>query len=439
MPKKSNQTYQKEDKRKVAELIRRGLEQTGITAQKAAENARISQSHLSRVLTAQKSLTKQKLLDIASVLNIEAPELLKAAGYESTHEEELRLFFQEPAPIDFVEVVTDPRFVNTAMLLWIFNHQPLRGIKCKLIPVNWNQIPNEVAKRDYAFGIFSRRNRGLKRSPGYKFWADLHLSKTYYLMARPGILSNSLNNLRDAEQFLNRLLVKCKSDFKLGKRNTPKPIVIVFNLNTLVRLQFENNPLMPWLSTENFSFIEISNPDAALNEFLEGRGDLIDLSLNQVIVAKNHGCHEVLSSNTYPLMVSIQSLICSPHLYEKNPEILSTASAIWFKTIRRMRDDDNFRADAAKEIPNLLREMNIYGHNIDEEMCLRFLPKRNGETMLVYADNSTQLIDEWQTVVENAFSLLSAGKEKAKIDFITKNLNYAFSSIPQQEIDFKIG
>jgi hypothetical protein len=308
-----------------------------------AESAGIHRTHLYRVLGESKSLGKEKLIGLADALGIARNDLLLAAGYESI-DPRIDLGSVTPRRLGGTRlgVVTDPRFVDSAIFFWIFSAQPLRGIgiDCELIRTDWERVPEEVSNRKNAIGFFNRRS--IPDFGGVRYYMDLCLYKGYALLARRDDVRKKITRIQDAREFLTGLVARKKKE---------KPTIVCMGADTVWSLR---TSLTPELSDQNFVVKPFGNADFALEKFAAGLGDLYVGGLPQRLRAcKEYNCIEILNSEINPLLFSMNSLIYSEQFAggdDAAQPLLSTISALWFRNISALKRDEDMRSQMFSEV-----------------------------------------------------------------------------------------
>ena len=197
-------------------------------------------------------------------------------------------------------------------------------------------------------------------------------------MARPGSLAGDLTTHADAEKFLKKLT---------AERRGSKPTIITIGGDTMWRLY---TPLTPVLRDGDFAFEPIPDADQALRTFLGGAGDLFLGGLPQRIAAQKKGCHAVLSFENNPLLFSLNSLIYSEALKDRQG-IVSAASGLWFKTITEAKRDPAYLGVVQKGCMELLRALQIDQHSLTEELIAEVLGSNRYE---IFPERPIDLSDE---------------------------------------------
>jgi len=363
------------ERRAVAKLIREALDRQQRSASSVAAAVGIHRSHLSKVLAAEKSLSEDKLLALADALNLPRDRILRAAGIAVTKKARVDLGAYIPirtkgAPA--LKVITDPRFFDSAPFTWIFSNQPFAslGIDCELTCVDWEAVPREIAKHANAIGFYNRRARtrvGEGRARDVRHWIDLCLYRGYAVMARPNAGAPVHPTRKEANEYIEKLIAEYAA-------RGQKPVVVYMAADTEWKLR---TPFNPAFTDQYLRFVREPDPDEALRGFLEGQGNLFIGGLPQRLAATAQGCTEIISIENNPLLFSINSLVYPELMLQaRNAKaILGLASSLWFETITRIREDQEFRATVCNEVPKLLDDLGVEGHHVSGSFLDRVLPR----------------------------------------------------------------
>jgi hypothetical protein len=269
----------------------------------------------------------------------------KSESFEAVSE-----FVSLPLPnrtgIHLLEVVTDHHFLDSAIFLWMFSHQPFRAagfdIECRLVSKDWAEVSGYVASKRSAIGFYNRRvtetlNTG---HPGY--WTDLCIYRGYALLAhRDSGVASRPGTLREAEENLDRIIRQCRQD-------RVQPTVVSFGADTIWRFG-------DYLKRHPFQLEQIPDADAALAEFLRRPHTLFVGGLPQRLVAEKYGCVSILDATLDPTLFSMNGLIYGDGFEGSGKSILQAASALWFETCTRLKSDLDFRKRAATSISAMLK------------------------------------------------------------------------------------
>ncbi len=343
--------------------------------------AGITRSHLANVLNGQKSLSPQKIRALAEVTGVPISELLDAAGYidsKSAIDEAVRASL----PMGTVTVVTDPKFLDSAIFLWLFKSNALTslGIEWEIRQVPWKGVPWLVQKTDMSLGFYNRKTatavtEGLVAAP--RFWADLAVYEGYALMARKDDATGLPNEPSIAEslEYLRRLLA-----------TNDRPVVLAIDKVTFTRFKTPLAKDLPW---ERFQVVTEFDADAALELFLNKHGDLFVGGLPQRFKAQHSGqCVPILSISNDPWLFSLNSLICSETMFRNGQGLMALITAVWFQVCRELRADAAFRTKMFGELTDMLaNELRVTDHSITEDLVhsvfkaedpsvLEFFPRR---------------------------------------------------------------
>jgi transcriptional regulator with XRE-family HTH domain len=422
MPRKSFSPQRNENRERLAKLVREALKTLNMPKGEVAKKAGITPSHLSHVLRKAKSLSKEKLLSLGDVLKIPRDQILSVAGFAASEESGIDLgnvTLVRSLGGPRMKVVTDPRFIDSAIFMWIFSTQPFReiGIEWDLANTDWGKVAPEVASQKYAVGFYNRKavvSRGTKPLYNVKYWTDLCLYKGYALLARPNDRERSGTLDLDRGRKYLRALIKRSKD--------RRPIIVSMGTEPVWRLM---TSLVPELIPKNFKVDTYANPDFALNQFLKEKvGDLYVGGLPQRLFAKEEGCVEVLSFENNPLLFSLNSLICSEEMVESQKPILSTISSLWFHTVGRMKREPNFRALVVRGIQSMLIDLKIDNHNLRKEYFDMLFSETDDENAYEsFPNHPSELLDEVMGIFPLAFERLKKIRVEAIVTAFLETLN----------------
>ena len=336
-----------------AQLVRRRLVELKKSQRSIAERAGIHPSHLSLFLSGRRSLGSEKLVALAGILGLKRSDLLQAAGQDQTAAASIAPDpVAELRSVPPIKVVTDPRFIDSAVFLWACSTQRSRKyVNFEFLPTDWDRVPKEVAYQQHAVGFCNRRFMLSAQEPlkalykGIHVWMDLCLYKGYAVLARKKDIDHC-HSLKAGKEYIDRL----------AKRESA-PTLLTVGGDTEWRVK--STPLVP--SLKKYKVIVVNDPDFALDAFVERRiaADLFVGGLPQRLRAKQ-SCTEVLNWDFDPFLCSVNSLICTDTLLEK-PMLLHWLVALWSAAITRLRSDSATRAQIASECRDLLRSLSLGG------------------------------------------------------------------------------
>ena len=344
-------------------------------------------------------LSKEKLLLLAEVLQVPRDKLLAAAGYSPSEDTAIglsRVLLGRCPAVRRLKVVTDPRFIDSAVFMWIFSTQPFSsiGVDCELFRTDWRSVPDGIAsEKEYAIGFFNRRvvEPGLQSI--LEYWTDLCIYKGYALLARPGTGPQTGMTLSHAKKYLETLC---------SEHGTP--VIITMGADTVWRL---TTPLTPILEKgkQRFKVKDYGNADLALRQFLEGEGHLFVGGLSQRLVARERGCIEILSFNNNPLLFSLNSLICTQKVVEEQKPLLAAVVSLWFETVAALQNDIEFCKRVARASIKLIESMGLRDHSLQEDFFTKVFMSEKGayESFPIHpADLMDQLRDILTRVVKTS-------------------------------------
>lgn len=348
MPRPKSLLRRYADGDRLRSLIRAGADGRGITMADAARQAGIDPAQLSKFLRVTKGIAKTKLTALASVLKVPVDDLLSAAGYAGTQANEFApalkgVLISESFQGRKLRVVSDARFFDSCLFLWLFYTQPFRevGIECELDFADWQNVPLRVATRDWSIGFY---NRAASETPGVpdfgvNYWADLAVYRGYSLLVskKHDTKGYDVKTLKGAVDFLKHL----------RKAAGPRPTIVTVGADMTWRLR--NNALIG-SALAGFEFELVPDADVALEQFLAGFGDLFVGGLPQRLAATKAKCVEVLSFDNNPLLFSLNSLIYSGDKKDQPPPaVLAAATSLWYQTIARAKAEPPYRAELVEQ------------------------------------------------------------------------------------------
>jgi transcriptional regulator with XRE-family HTH domain len=368
LPRVSAVTKNARNLKKLSELITAGVDASAMPLARVAELAGIHRSHLSYVLKGEKSLSRPKLLALCEILNISKEEILEAAGFASASNSELQSEEISAAGLPLLrsaggpplKVISDPRFFDSALFMWLLHTQPFRAanvqIDCELVQEKWAGIPVAVSRNERAIGFFHRRS--IPQHSGVaqyhiQYWADLTVYKGYVLFAR----KEDFQQLRPTGEKISDYEVAngFLGDLKQRRGGTLRIVAGVQDVEWRLR-----NPLTPELE-DNVDFIPYIDADHAVSQFQEGVGDLFVGGLPQNMKLRSEGFPEILNFNIDPYLFSLNSLICSGDMPDspQGRAILWTVTSLWFQTVAQLKRSPEALTNAAEGILQMLSTLKI--------------------------------------------------------------------------------
>jgi hypothetical protein len=281
-------------------------------------------------------------------------------------------------------VVSDVRFFDSCLFLWLFHTQPLRevGIECEIDFAEWPNVPLRVATRDWSIGFYNRVPADIP-TPGFapSYWTDLTLYRGYSLILsnRHSVGRHDVRGLTGALDVLRRL-----------KNKIAHPRVITIGADTTWR--FVQNALVRH-ELKDCDFVDVPDADVALEQFLAGDGDLFVGGLPQRFQALKHNCIELISADNNPLLFSLNSLIYSgPKREAPPPEVLAAAAGFWFRTIARAKQDENYRNEVVDQCVRMAKGADR-AQWLDPEQFRQLLDPATVSPYEVFPARPTDLLD----------------------------------------------
>jgi transcriptional regulator with XRE-family HTH domain len=364
-----------EHRAELGKLIESALARHGASARAIAARAGIGASHLSKVLKAQRSLRKAKLLILADLLGLDREKVLRLAGFGKPEQPRLdlgRVTLLRAMEKFSLNVVVTPRFYDAAVFMWMFSQQPLAevGVETQLRRADWANVPAELASYSYGVG-FHNQIPGLFRLAR---WSHLCLDKRYALIARG---TSSARN----KEALSILSEQAK---KRGKR-----LLLIASDQWTVDLLRQATGL-----AENLDVQIIPNPDVALESFRAGAGDLFIGGLPQRLALRRGEFKEVVvSGKEFPRLYSLNSLICSERMLAEKRPLLHAIDALWYDTCRRLYAEPEFRTLVFQEIHEILDRYGIERHSL-VQADFESLFTSAGLEFEIFAQTPAQLSEE---------------------------------------------
>jgi hypothetical protein len=315
-----------------------------------------------------------------------------------------------------LKVISDPRFIDSAIFMWLFTTQPFRavgiGLDCELVKTDWSRVPEEVASHDFAVGFYNRITQDEKPLARVRHWADLARYQGYSLLARRQDCRHDLS-LKQGMKYLEKLTTQ------------KKPVIVCMGADTLWQLQ----DIVPSLKPHLFTVNTYANVDFALREFLAGVGDLFIGGIPQLFVAKEHGCVEILGSKSHPLFFAFNSLICPENMVREERALLFSTVSLWYGVVERLKADSAFVDRTALAVIRMLKDLGVEGHNHREEFFQRlFHPKQGAQVYEVFADHPTALLDDIVDSIQLARKLLGKKATDAVLTLHGKRIKQSESS-----------
>ena len=301
-----------------------------------------------------------------------------------------------------IKVITDPRFLDSAVFMWMLRNQPLQSldVRCDLLAADWRSVPEQVASHEYAVGFHNRRSVLRHREKtvyGVKVWSDLCLYKGYALIGRPNPEHAPTFTLVEARKLLRETI-------EIFAQKGERPTLVCMGADSIWKLY---TPFTPEINTDTFAIHAFNNPDLALRSFLEGFGDFFMGGLPQRLVAREHGCIEILNFANNPLLFSVNSLICSNSVYEEHPFIMTSIASVWFETIRKIQRDQAFCEGVAESSIQLLDDLGIDGTILCRSFFSQIFRNASGREYESFPEHPGGVIDELLVVLRTIHAQLS--------------------------------
>lgn len=354
-----------------------------MTAAALADSAGIARSHLSHVLKGEKSLGPEKIRKLAEITGAQEKELLQAAGYlrsTSVIDQIVRLNRGSRS----ITVITDPRFLDSALFLWLFRSQTLEGLGIEWIiqPAPWDLVPRKVDQTPNSIGFYNRRREkriGETVVAAPAFWADLSVYEGYALIARKA----DVKDLCDRSP-IEKVMIYLKK--LMDDRKPDQPVIVSIEGEVEKQLGTPLTKELGW--DRNFDILPVSDPDEALRMFLGGAGDFFVGGLPQRHKAElDKGCVSLISLHNDPFLFSLNSLICSQDVFAEEKILLGTITSVWFEVCTALRsiEGNEFRASVYSEIDSmLLDELHLRGHSITFELMDSVFGTKHGGNPLEF-------------------------------------------------------
>ncbi len=386
MPRKNSQVSARENRAELASVIRHAIDESVFDVATVADRANINRTHLYHVLKGEKSLSKGRLITLAQVLGRPPSEFLAPAGYSDLEAEAFSLSTLALASLaqfrgKKLRVVTDPRFADSALFLWMMSTQPFRteGIECEIVwDTYWRDVPEKVSDEldpgTYSIGFCNRRSKKAQVESelfNIAYWTDLCIYRGYALLARAEDVREFMHERGiahlDPQTYFREPGVTHVSDFiehcrvAEGKQRDDKCVTLVtMGPDTRWRLCISRDLEVlkhPFLDTKNTRVITRGDANAALKLFQEGTGSFFAGGLPQRLAGvREYGYIEVISYDNNPFLFSINSLICSETTLQDAKILLGAVEALWFQTLRRLYAEE---LQKLTNVPRLMADADI--------------------------------------------------------------------------------
>lgn len=342
-----------------------------------------------------------------------------------------------PLMTDEVKIVTDVRFYDSALFMYLFyNIGQYKNIKLNLIQTDWSEVSKIVASEQNCLGFYNRKVH-IKHGNIIKFWHDMCIYKGYSILIRknhPALKGYQENIIIDSLEKASDLIKHISSYYT--KENI-KGVVITMGGDTSFKLT--NAPIIDEFVKLYFTLESVDNPDKALAIFKEGVGDLFIGGLPQRLVAKRY-CIDIVSSQIHPLLFSINTLIYNKSLDENNSikNILYFASKAWFEATSRLKTDDIYRKEVFSSIKEMLIKLGIAEHNLEEDGFNAVFGNLTKQDYEIFPSRPSDITDHVVSLIKNMFSFTinckPDGVDKNVVDEFCKKILYQLSNL----IDYNI-
>lgn len=308
--------------------------------------------------------------------------------------------------IDKLQVVTDPRFIDSALFLWIFRQQPFRAagleIECLLVEKEWTKVPGFVAAESNAIGFYNRRREPIGADETVDYWADLCVYRGYALLSHPCLgLEARPCTLQDTEKFLKAFLYHCK-------QHRVQPTIISIGGDTVWRF---GEKLTLNVGRESFQQKNIQDANKALAEFRRQEYSLFVGGLPQRLQAQAEGAIPIIDAGHKPGLYAVNGIICHPNLAVGGRAILQSAASLWFDTVSRLKRDEQFRNEVVAGILDMLRAI----EPASEVLFQDFMFER------VFSSNEFELFAESPAEITAMFAELQGDLIRADLPIMSRD------------------
>ncbi|MDP9190448.1 MAG: helix-turn-helix domain-containing protein [Acidobacteriota bacterium] len=436
-------------------LLRARIAASKRSQKKIADQAGIHPSQLSQVLRGTKGLSRDRLLALAAVLGIADAEILTAAGLEGGARE-VRADLSSPFSAGAkVKVVTDPRFIDSAVFMWMCSTQPFlrHGVELELARADWERVPEQFLSPESAvIGFYNRSYEGSDEDYPFpreilknvNYWSDLSLYRGYAILARkkdlqhPSRFENHSASKDDIEKVLQEISFHTDAK-RSARRFVSKELtdsrIITIGADTRWRLasSLYGEQLKP------LPMKALSDPEAAVKAFLFGLGALFVGGLPQRLYAEDHDCVAIVTADEDPFLFSVNSLVCSASL--RGSPLLYWIEALWAETIQRMQSDEGLRTKVARECRELLKTFDLDPEESSlQEGYFEKVFGVDGPKYETFVTHSSQLTSEFVAISGRMLSSLSGSKKSdlpALLAALDKSMRLAFGLEPQDALKQK--
>lgn len=256
----------------------------------------------------------------------------------------------QASAIDKLTVISDPRFIDSSLFLWIFHQQPFinagLAIKCIVEERDWRTVPECVAKTPNSIGFYNRRIEPLSTPEKVGYWSDLCIYRGYAVLAHKLPEFNSSPKTKsDTKNFFKRFFSYCHE-------NNLDPTLISIGGDTEWRFGDE---LFPGIKKCDFTQCVISDANKALQKFYQDTNSLFVGGLPQRLQAEKDGYISIVDEKNNPALYSVNGIIYNTAMPEGKVGFLQSVASLWFDTVSRLKSDKNFRREVAVSIRDFIK------------------------------------------------------------------------------------
>jgi transcriptional regulator with XRE-family HTH domain len=320
-----------------------------------AEKLKLSPTFINLVVQGQRGLSSSDAQRTAAVLGIPADDLLRAAGHDVSAVDIAGLGAQIVTHgAGQIVVVTDPRFLDSALFLTMCAAQPFASVEIEfeVLPASWASVPDVLATQDEGIAFFNHRL--IRDHPTHRklmSWSDLCLYRGYAIIGRSSAFVRG-SSVEDRLSAFRKLLEDHDERHKLE--------IVTIGLDTELVAEDWLQSVAPG-ERSKIRIFPSHDADFALEEFTKGElGDLFVGGLPQRVEAfENPACVEVISSEDDPLLFSYNSLLCTPQLHANRRNLLYLITNLWSEVVKRMYANKTFREHIAEECARVVSRFGV--------------------------------------------------------------------------------
>jgi transcriptional regulator with XRE-family HTH domain len=361
----------------------------------AADGAGINRSQFSAFLKGRKRIGREKLLLLATEIEVPVAELLRRAGLKAPLLDPSESLLMRAGAPRTIHVITDARFVDSALFAWMIRQQPFRpfGLECEFVQVDWDQVPEKIEKMG-GIGFYNRRAtpvRGGQKVWRVSRWTDMSLYKGYAILGRKNLgIDETPRTHQDARLLLATLVDRRQKE---GRR----PTILTFGTDAEWRVE---RVFVRDFPARTFEVITVGDADQALAKYLADDGTVFDLfigGLPQRLRALRHpDVLDVLSIQNNPAFFSLNSLVYAD-VFLQTPRaraILAAVEALWFDTIDRIRQQEGLRETVLHEVLRDLDTLSLGYRSLDSTTLGLVLPGGSADNEYeVFPSQPSDLLD----------------------------------------------